>query len=224
MWGQFFGRGLVEPRDDMEQSAWNPDLLDWLAEDLVRNRYNLKRTMEVILTSQAYQLPAIDMTPKSNEAYVFRGPFVRRLTAEQFRDAVAQITGVWQEKPAFPAVTNQARASLAPADPLATAMGRPNREQVVTTRPTEATTLQALELTNGETLASILERGARVLANAHVAETELVEHLYEEALGRPPTPPECQTALELSGRPLRLDGVEDLLWSIAMLPEFQLIY
>ncbi|HVV72468.1 MAG TPA: DUF1549 domain-containing protein, partial [Verrucomicrobiae bacterium] len=35
LWARFFGRGLIEPVDDMEQSAWDPDLLDWLAEDLV---------------------------------------------------------------------------------------------------------------------------------------------------------------------------------------------
>jgi hypothetical protein len=35
LWQRFLGRGLVEPADDMEQPAWNQDLLDWLAEDLV---------------------------------------------------------------------------------------------------------------------------------------------------------------------------------------------
>ena len=45
------GRGLVEPVDDMEQAAWHPDVLDWLAEDLVANEYDLKHTMALILTS-----------------------------------------------------------------------------------------------------------------------------------------------------------------------------
>src|SRR5262249_8040472 len=45
------------------------------------------------------------------------------------------------------------RASLVAADPLTTALGRPNREQVLTLRSPNATTLQALELTNGKTLA-----------------------------------------------------------------------
>lgn len=224
LWGHFFGRALVEPRDDMEQAAWNPDLLDWLAEDLVRNRYNLKRTMEVILTSQAYQLPSVDVAPQGKGAYTFQGPGVRRLSAEQFRDAIGQLTDVWQEHSSIPAVTNNVRSSLAPADLLAIAMGRPNREQVVTTRANEATTLQALELTNGETLASILERGAATLASTHVDGAGLVENLYARALGRLPSPLERQTAAELAGQPLEADGLEDLLWSIAMLPEFQLIY
>ena len=55
------------------------------------------------------------------------------------------------------------RASLSDADPLALAMGRPNREQVTTVRQSTATTIQALELTNGDTFAKLLKRGAEQL-------------------------------------------------------------
>src|SRR5262249_51431868 len=51
-WARFMGRGLVEPLDDMEQRAWNPELLDWLAADLIENGYDLKKLIERILTSQ----------------------------------------------------------------------------------------------------------------------------------------------------------------------------
>jgi hypothetical protein len=33
-WHRFFGRGLVEPIDEMDRPAWSPELMDWLAEDL----------------------------------------------------------------------------------------------------------------------------------------------------------------------------------------------
>ena len=39
---RFMGRGLVEPVDDMEKAAWNPDLLDWLAEDFATHGYDVK--------------------------------------------------------------------------------------------------------------------------------------------------------------------------------------
>ena len=87
LWARFMGRGLVEPVDDMEQAAWHPDLLDWLAEDLVAHGYDLKHTMTVILTSQAYQRVGGRRAPSGRRAYVFRGPAIRRLTAEQFVDA-----------------------------------------------------------------------------------------------------------------------------------------
>ena len=52
------------------------------------------------------------------------------------------------------------RASLVNADALMRSLGRPNREQVVTTRPDQLTTLQALDLSNGQTLTDLLSRGA----------------------------------------------------------------
>jgi hypothetical protein len=117
------------------------------------------------------------------------------------------------------------RAALVAADPLMVALARPNREQVVTTRPTEATTLQALELTNGETLADLFKRGAANLLTAPAtAKGDLVSALYEKALGRKPTGPELRLAHEMVGQPVQTAGVEDFLWAVTMLPEFQLIY
>ena len=89
-WQRFFGRGLVEPIDEMDRPAWSPELMDWLAEDLVAHDFDLKHTMERILTSRAYQLPT---NPGAEEldAWVFRGPEVRRLDAEQFSDAIRAV-------------------------------------------------------------------------------------------------------------------------------------
>jgi len=98
LWERFFGRGLVEPIDDMEQKAWSPELLDWLASDLASHGYDLKRTLEVIATSHAYQLPAAEV-PKEKEAFVFRGPQMRRLSAEQFSDAVSALADEWAKLP-----------------------------------------------------------------------------------------------------------------------------
>ncbi len=119
----------------------------------------------------------------------------------------------------------ETRAALAVADPLQRALGRPNREQVVTERLTAATTLQALELTNGKTLAGMLDAGAARWTTDHSPPpTQIVSALYAQALGRPPTSAERKAALAEIGSPVRKDGVDDLLWSLVMLPEFQLIY
>ena len=224
LWQRCFGRGLVEPLDDMEQPAWNTDLLDWLAEDFVAHGYDLQHTLAQLLTSQAYQLPAVSLEEQPNKSFQFHGPGVRRLTAEQFRDALGQLTGVWFAKAELPVATNNIRASLVAADPLTVALGRPNREQVVTSRPTAATTLQALELTNGGTLARLLARGAERLLAAQPTPGPLIDGLYQQALGRPPTVPERAVAAECVGQPATKEGVEDLLWTVAVLPEFQLIY
>ena len=98
LWARLLGRGLVEPLDDMEKPAWNRDLLDWLAEDLVAHRYDLKHTIETICTSRAYQLPTVE-GPGEKEEFVFRGPLTRRLTAEQFSDAISLLSGEWARLP-----------------------------------------------------------------------------------------------------------------------------
>jgi hypothetical protein len=119
------------------------------------------------------------------------------------------------------------RAALVAADPLMTALGRPNREQIVTTRPSAATTLEALELTNGETLDDILKRGAKNVLERQeqsVAKRKLVKTIFLEALGREPGGEELKNAMEVLGEPVQSTGVEDLLWAITMSPEFQLIY
>jgi hypothetical protein len=408
LWARLLGRGLVEPLDVMQNEAWNPDLLDWLAEDLVAHGWNLKRTVELILTSGAYQLPSVSLPEKPDPQFVFQGPGIRRLTAEQFRDAFGSLTGVWQDKPAggldrllleagaasawaadpfwiwgsahadsgaapgtnwfrrtivlealpteatlfvhadnsarvfvngqrargtdaggweqpgvydlrpqlkagtnvvaieainggdgpnpagllvygklrrktadaeqvldfasdatWAVTTNRVenwrdavpggtwttvhvlgganlapwqvgeslagavagrtvygsvRASLTAADPLTLALGRPNREQVTTVRQSTPTTLQALELTNGETLARLLKRGAEQLMATNADGRALTERVFAQALSRPPTARELALAVELVGAQPRREGVEDLLWSVTMLPEFQLTY
>ncbi len=98
LWARLLGRGLVEPLDDMEKAAWNRDLLDWLAEDFVAHGYDLKHTIATICTSQAYQLPAVE-GPGEKEEFVFRGPLTRRLTAEQFSDAISVLGGEWARLP-----------------------------------------------------------------------------------------------------------------------------
>ena len=101
LWARLLGRGLVEPLDEMERPAWNADLLDWLADDLVAHHYDLKHTIETIMTSRAYQMPALDApAADAKQQYVFRGPALRRLTAEQFTDAVTSLTGEWARLPA----------------------------------------------------------------------------------------------------------------------------
>ena len=110
-------------------------------------------------------MPAVSFDEKSSQEYVFAGPLVRRMSAEQFRDALGQLTGVWYDRAAAPIDVKPAhgkiRAVLANADALQVALGRPNREQTVTERTSAATTLEALELTNGRELTGILRRGAQ---------------------------------------------------------------
>ena len=94
IWDRLLGRGLVEPLDEMDNPPWNAGLLDWLASDFIENGYDLKHLIERIMTSRAYQLPTVkyDQVQDLKAAnYVFKGPVRRRLSAEQFADAVSQV-------------------------------------------------------------------------------------------------------------------------------------
>lgn len=163
-WRQLLGRGLVEPVDDLDNPAWDANLLDWLASDFADHGYDLHHLLRRIMTSRAYQAVSIDEKESPEAAFVFRGPISRRLTAEQFLDAIGAITGEWklydrqQGKPA-----SYERQWRFRSDRLTRALGRPDRSQVNTTRTEESTTLQALELVNGEVFSTHLRRAAQRL-------------------------------------------------------------
>jgi hypothetical protein len=222
-WERLLGRGLVENVDEMDGEPWSPELLDWLSADFVAHGYDMKHLIATIVGSQTYALAAVERKGDQPKHYVFRGPEVRRLTAEQFADAVASITGEWHV--AAPSEDNpthkpSARASSASttftaptvlgggailrpvslnrdnptnnplpdlnetaagtysrewriaASSLTRALGRPIRDQVFSTRDNQATTIQGIELMNGETLTHWLNRGARRMLGELPAEPE----------------------------------------------------
>ncbi|MCH8828251.1 MAG: DUF1549 domain-containing protein [Planctomycetes bacterium] len=246
LWSRFFGAGIVEPLDDMDQKPWNQDLLDWLADDLATNGYDLNRTMKLICTSRTYRLASVDPAiSKQQPNPVFRGPLVRRMSAEQFVDAVSTLTGVWPKPTArmrkrdgrgqggqLSAISSvlgsnrstQLRAVLSDTGPLLKAMGRPVREQVVTRRQQIATTLQCLELTNGVKLDSQLKAGAKVWMSQYGGKPDaLIRQIYLTAFSRIPSARERQAGRDILGRTPSENDVHDFLWIITMLPEFQLV-
>jgi len=237
LWQRLFGRGIVHPVDVMANRPWSEELLDYLALYLVDNEYDLKKLSEHIVSSQAYQSrSAVLKSETAAEDYVFRGPEVKRMTAEQFLDAIWMITRAGPMKSAAPVTSppfgNETpaerqfiRAALVNADALMRSLGRPNREQVVTTRSDVLTTLEALDLSNGQILSDTLMRGAANLlkANPKASSEQLLESVYLRALCRKPTADELATGKEIVGAPATTESLADLLWALFMLPEFQLV-
>ena len=229
LWDRLMGRGIVHPVDIMSNPPWSEDLLDWLAIDLVDHGYDLKHTIRRIVSSEIYQSATVAADPNVGEDdYVFRGPVARRLTAEQFQDAVWSLTGSGPKKVAGKFGFRGARplrASLVESSLLTRALGRPNREQVVTTRPSELTTLQALDLTNGDVLAKQLESASARLKSQFTGKSseDVVQTLYRTALQRPPNDGETRSGRALLGEEVSAEGIADLYWAVLMLPEFQMI-
>ena len=155
----------------MDGRPWSPELLDFLAGDFVVER--LRRQAADRNDHEVARLRNARRAPRRGEApsrgYVFAGPEVRRLTAEQFADAIGALTGEWNVYPGRPSTGSgqgpaggvYAREWRTPSSALTRALGRPIRDQVHSTRAADASTLQALELVNGEMYTRRLARGAR---------------------------------------------------------------
>jgi len=97
LWHRLMGHGIVHPLDSMQSPPWDSDLLDYLAFEFQKNGYDLKKALRLIATSDAYQR-RVESVDHADAAYVFKGPRPRRLTAEQWVDAVWQITGAGPTK------------------------------------------------------------------------------------------------------------------------------
>src|SRR5207237_3080742 len=163
VWQRLFGYGIVANPAEMDGKPCDPALLDWIAADFVDHGYDIKHLILTIMTSRAYQLPAVTRRGEPpSRGYVFAGPEVRRLTAEQFADAIGAITGEWSVTQQADGVT-YAREWRVGATNLTRALGRPIRDQVTSIRVSSSTTLQELELVNGATLTTAVSRGARRL-------------------------------------------------------------
>ncbi|MFM8347498.1 MAG: DUF1553 domain-containing protein, partial [Bacteroidota bacterium] len=161
----------------------------------------------------------------------FNGMIRRRLSAEQFADAVAVSVGpVFPDslvpKKMFPPElgVSVVRASLVPNEPFLKAMGRPGRETVVTSRGHQAGLIQALELTNGGRFSQALKKAAVDWVKRYPSREQFMVQAYRKVLGRDPSADERKITLQSIGARLTADGAEDVLWALTLHPEFQLIY
>jgi cytochrome c553 len=92
VWKRLMGMGLVEPADDWERGEpSHPELLTYLARELVRSGYDLRHVERLILNSHAYQRAA-DPGRAAPDPF-FASPVRRRLTAEQVVDSLFAAAG-----------------------------------------------------------------------------------------------------------------------------------
>ncbi len=236
VWAQLMGRGIVEPVDAMDNEPWSQDLLDWLASDFVANGYDIKKLMFTILTSQTYKLPSVSVKEAEHIVapdFVFKGMLRRRLTAEQFADAVSISMQPMYPDSAMalkllPATIKSEipfpRAALVKNDPFLIALGRPTRETVSTSRASQANLLQALELTNGVQFNFAVQRGAASWKEKFPDVATMIKQVYKNMFGRMPNSEEEAIALKVLGQSPSKETVQDFMWAMALHPEFQLVY
>jgi hypothetical protein len=228
---RYLGLGLIEPADDFRSDlpASHPELLEWLAQDLVRHDFDLRHTLRWILTSRTYQTAyrperadRFDILNPGNPRY-FRSPTLRRLTAEQWLDSIRMATRKgWK---------NEDRAyRKEDSTPLTRALGKPAaRSEVSTARPDDTAVVQSLELLNGPELHRMVSSAEIIegFSQSTASPEETVQRLYWLTLSRMPSAAErARMTSHLSGAkgPKALsEAIGDILWVLFVSPEFQYI-
>ncbi len=92
LWERYFGRGLMKDADDWEvEECLNPNLLEYLARELMLNGYDLKHLARLILNSKAYQRSSLT-DEDSNR--LFAAPPRRMMSSEQIVDSMTLAFGL----------------------------------------------------------------------------------------------------------------------------------
>ena len=223
VWSYFFGRGIIEPVDDIRASnpPVNEAMLAALAQDLKDHDYDLRYLMRTIVESRTYQA-SFKINEWNDKDYInFSHRIPQRLSAEQLSDAVSLATG---SRVQFETVPENLRASQLP-DPhvengeFLDLFGRPQRsDPCECERRSDMSLPQALNLVNGPTVGqAVADSEGRIasLILGQVSDRELVTELYLSTLSRPPTEKEYLTAARLlEKRESRAGTAQDLLWAL----------
>ena len=229
-WKHFFGRGLVEPEDDMRVTnpPTNPELLDTLARELVTSGYDLKHLIQLIATSQAYGRSSLPNEWNAGDRQNHARFYPRRLPAEVLLDAIDQVTGARESYAGMPA---DFRAVQLPDEGFGSyfleVFGRPKRESVCECeRTSEPSLAQRLHLLNSDEIESKVA-GARAEEFAKSPpenDAGNITTLYQLCLARNPNEEERNTCLahlaKARAHNTTKAGYEDLIWTLINSNEF----
>jgi hypothetical protein len=94
LWKRVMGLGLIEPVDDMtdDTEASNPELLNYLVGEMKRLKYNMKEFQRILYFTKTYQRRVVYSDLKPDEKYLYPGPLLKRMTAEQVWDSLLTLT------------------------------------------------------------------------------------------------------------------------------------
>ncbi len=227
VWSYFFGRGIIDPVDDIRSSnpASNPELLDALTDDFVKGGFDLRKLMRAICLSRTYQSSLVTNKWNEDDKINFSHALPRRLSAEQLMDAIAAVTETHPKLAGVPQGMRAAEIADGPVagDDFLSLFGRPSRRSSCECERTANLTLShAMNLINGDTVGAALNQPDNRIAKLVKSEADdkkLVEEIYFAVLNRPPTEKEI-TSVNLAQAPTRLEGAQDLAWALMNSPAF----
>jgi len=235
-WAHFFGRGIVDPLDDMRVSnpPSNPELLDALAKSVIDSKFSLKDLVRTICKSRTYQLSSVPTDGNRDDKQAFARFYPKRLSAEVLFDAVCQVTN---SPAAFGSLPRDrfapGRAIQLPDESFTTyfleVFGKPQRISACECeRVSDANLAQSLHLLNSDDIQNRTSRNegrADLLAKDARPDTEKVEELFQWVLGRKPTANDQKFALShiekvVAEKGGKKQAYENLLWALLNTKEF----
>ena len=241
VWANFFGRGIVEPVDDLRVSnpASNEQLLEEIASYLVENNYDLKTLMRLILQSETYQRTSKPLAENMEDQKYYSRYYPRRLMAEVLQDAITSVT---QVSPKYDQITlsdgstqgtnfyRDGTRALQLFDSSVTSyflktFGRNEREITCECeRSNKPSMVQVLHLSNGDTLNSNL-RSEQSCVNVMIPQSDeqIIEETYLLCLSRLPSDTERKRLSQMFDATPEIErraAVEDLFWALMTSREF----
>ena len=227
VWDQYFGRGIVETVSDFGKAGkkpTNPELLDYLADNFIKQGWSIKKLHREILLSSVYRQASDhrDDVAKADPENKLLAVFPRqRLEAEEIRDSLLVASGKLEGNVGGPSVFPPVPSNLGAGDkwkvskdaqdqnrrslyiftrrsvpyPLLQTFDMASAQQVHSKRDVTTTPLQALALFNSDTVFEWSQALAgRVISEAGSDETAQLNRLYQILFSRFPNDAE-KTAL-----------------------------
>jgi hypothetical protein len=227
LWAHCFGRGLVDPADDMDESnpPSQPEILDELAQQFAYHDFDFKYLLRAITVTRAYQLSSLTTHASQDEPQHFARMPLRSLTAEQLFDSLVQATGLREPAPA------QRNAFILGANTARAAFLNKFADTGPTRTDYQASILQALTLMNGQLIAGAtsLTQGETlqaVLDAPFLDTSESIEVLFLATLTRRPTSDEMTRMKDVvdqaDSEPKRKQAIADIFWALLNSSEFAL--
>ena len=236
VWSWLLGRGIVHEADDWRPTnpPENPELLDYLSQELVSHQFDLQHIYRLILNSRTYQLSSSTNPLNGRDVAHFSHYRLRRLGAEEILDAIGQVTGStepfysWIPVPSLRLPTGYKATQLPDSDIECTFLevfGRPSRDTPYEgDRNSDATARQAMFFVSSDTLQWKIAGGQRIQQwfAAQKTDADIIEEIYLAALSRLPTEDEKQKATEFvtKHQSARGEAVQDLMWAVLSTKEF----
>jgi hypothetical protein len=235
VWAHYLGRGLVEPVDGLAAAnpPSHPDVMDELTRDFITSKFDLRQLERRILNLAAYQRDWRSNATNGKDERNFSHRTLRRLSAEQALDAIAQVTGTPVKLPKRYGTPRDGVKAVEVAlsrvggddGYVLSIFGRPIRVQNCDCERSAAASLsQTLYLFNDEKLiAKIHDDKGRVknLVETMADDAKLLDELFLWALTRFPTAAERDRCLKhIATAESRLEGYQDVVWSLLNRQEF----